>query len=39
MMRYVGTLALAAALTSIACDKPGVTEQQKEQQAVQDNTE
>jgi chromosome segregation ATPase len=40
MMRYMGTLALAAALTSIAaCDKPGVTEQQKEQQAAQDNAE
>jgi hypothetical protein len=39
MIRYVGTLALAAALTSVACDKPGVTEQQKEQQAAQDNAE
>jgi hypothetical protein len=36
----MGTLALAAALTSVAaCDKPGVTEQQKEQNAAQDNAE
>src|SRR5579862_2596158 len=40
MIRYAGTFALAAALmTSIACDKPGVEEQQKEQKAAQDNAE
>jgi hypothetical protein len=40
MIRYAGTFALAAALlTSVACDKPGVAEQQKEQKAVQDNAE
>lgn len=40
MIRYAGTFALAAALmTSVACDKPGVAEQQKEQQAAQDNAE
>jgi septal ring factor EnvC (AmiA/AmiB activator) len=40
MIRYAGTLALAAALMSVAaCDKPGVTEQQKEQKAAQDNAE
>ena len=40
MIRYVGTFALAAALTSVAaCEKPGVTEQQKEQKAAQDNAE
>ena len=39
MIRYAGTFALAAALMAVACDKPGVTEQQKEQQAAQDNAE
>jgi hypothetical protein len=40
MIRYAGTLALAAALlTSVACDKPGVEEQQKEQKAAQDNAD
>jgi hypothetical protein len=40
MIRFAGTLAVAAALMSVAaCDKPGVTEQQKEQQAAQDNAE
>jgi septal ring factor EnvC (AmiA/AmiB activator) len=40
MIRYAGTFALAAALmTSVACDKPGVEEQQKEQKAAQDNAE
>ena len=39
MIRYAGSLALAAALMSAACDKPGVTEQQKEQKASQDNAE
>jgi septal ring factor EnvC (AmiA/AmiB activator) len=40
MIRYVGTLALAAALMApVACDKPGVEEQQKEQKATQDNAQ
>lgn len=39
MIRYAGTFALAALLMSAACDKPGVTEQQKEQKAAQDNAE
>jgi chromosome segregation ATPase len=40
MIRYAETLALAVALISVAaCDKPGVTEQQKEQKASQDNAE
>jgi len=40
MIRYAGTFALAAALmASAACDKPGVTEQQKEQKAAQDNAD
>jgi hypothetical protein len=40
MIRYAGTVALAAALlTNVACDKPGVAEQQKEQKAAQDNAE
>src|ERR1019366_4024183 len=40
MIRYAGTFALAAALmTSVACDKPGVAEQQKEKKAAQDNAE
>ena len=40
MIRYAGTFALAAALlTSVACDKPGVAEQQKEQKAAQDNAD
>ncbi len=40
MIRYAGTFALAAALmTNIACDKPGVEEQQKEQKAAQDNAD
>jgi len=40
MIRYAGTFALAAALmTSVACEKPGVEEQQKEQKAAQDNAE
>jgi hypothetical protein len=40
MIRYAGTIALAAALmTAVACDKPGVEEQQKEQKAAQDNAE
>jgi hypothetical protein len=40
MIRYVGTFALAAVLMApIACDKPGVEEQQKEQKAVQDNAD
>ncbi len=39
MIRYAGTIALSAALMAVACDKPGVTEQQKEQKAVQDNAE
>jgi septal ring factor EnvC (AmiA/AmiB activator) len=44
MIRTAGTFALAAALLAgvagvIACDKPGVEEQQKEQKAAQDNAE
>jgi hypothetical protein len=40
MIRYAGTFALAAALlATVACDKPGVEEQQKEQKAAQDNAE
>jgi septal ring factor EnvC (AmiA/AmiB activator) len=40
MIRIAGTLVLAALLTTpAACDKPGVTEQQKEQKAVQDNAD
>jgi chromosome segregation ATPase len=40
MIRIAGTFALAAALTAVtACDKPGVTEQQKEQKAAQDNAD
>ena len=41
MIRIAGTFALAAALMAItaACDKPGVTEQQKEQKAAQDNAD
>jgi hypothetical protein len=40
MIRYAGTFALTAALlTSVACDKPGVEEQQKEQKAAQDNAD
>jgi hypothetical protein len=40
MIRYAGTFALAAALiTSVACEKPGVEEQQKEQKAAQENAE
>jgi hypothetical protein len=40
MIRYAGTFALAAALmTTVACDKPGVAEQQKEQRAAQDNAD
>ena len=41
MIRYAGTFALAAALLTnvVACDKPGVEEQQKEQKAAQDNAD
>jgi hypothetical protein len=40
MIRIAGTFALAAALmAATACDKPGVTEQQKEQKAAQDNAD
>jgi hypothetical protein len=43
MIRTAGTFALAAALLAgvagVACDKPGVEEQQKEQRAAQDNAE
>jgi septal ring factor EnvC (AmiA/AmiB activator) len=40
MIRYAGTFALAAALLmNVACDKPGVEEQQKEQKAAQDNAD
>jgi hypothetical protein len=40
MIRVAGTLAVAAALmTVVACDRPGVTEQQKEQKAAQDNAD
>jgi len=41
MIRYAGTFALAAALMAnvVACDKPGVEEQQKEQKAAQDNAD
>ena len=39
MIRFAGTFAFAAALMAVACDTPGVTEQQKESKAVQDNAE
>jgi hypothetical protein len=44
MIRTAGTFALAAALLAgvagaVACDKPGVEEQQKEQKAAQDNAD
>ena len=40
MIRNAGMFAVAAALMlATACDKPGVEEQQKEQKAVQDNTD
>ena len=40
MIRYAGMFAVAATLiATAACDKPGVTEQQKEQSATQDNAE
>ena len=40
MIRYAGMFAIAATLiATAACDKPGVTEQQKEQSAAQDNAE
>jgi hypothetical protein len=40
MIRYAGTFAFVAALLmNVACDKPGVEEQQKEQQAAQNNAD
>lgn len=40
MIRIAGTLVLAVALmVPAACDKPGVTEQQKEQKAAEDNAD
>jgi hypothetical protein len=39
MIRYARTFALAALLSTGACEKPGVTEQQREDKAAQNNAE